>query len=108
MSELALAWLLLGMALLTFLPRLLPLLMADRLRLPTLLREALEYVPLAVLTILVVQTAFIQQGQLNLHWRNPYLLALLLTLVVAVWRRHLLTSMAAGVAGFIVLKWFSL
>ncbi|MDU0356169.1 AzlD domain-containing protein [Paraglaciecola aquimarina] len=52
------AFLILAMATVTFVPRLLPFALASRLKLPKFMQQALSYVPIAILTVIIVQSIF--------------------------------------------------
>ena len=69
-------WLLIAlMALVTYLPRALPLAFAGRVRLPAALERGLEFVPIAVLTAIIAQTALVRDGALDLSLHNHHALA---------------------------------
>jgi len=98
-------WLLiLGMALITFVIRYSLFAFPD-LRFPPLVRQALHYVPTAVLTAIVVPGMLLPDGQqwaFNLH--NAYLLAGLATIAIAALTRHLLATIGGGLMVFFVLR----
>ena len=99
-------WLIIGgMVVVTFTPRTLPLLLANRLRLPPRLHQALGYVPVAVLTVIIVQTSFYPAGELQLHWRNPYLWGLVVALISARCQPRLLLTVLLGMCSYALAKW---
>lgn len=98
-------WLIAGMALLTFLPRYLPLRLAGRLQLPRELERALNYVPIAVLTAIVVQTTLVQQGSLHLSLENHRLLAALCAIGAALIWRNLFVTVVIGLISFVLAGW---
>ncbi len=69
--------LIIGMMLVTFLPRYLPLLLADKMVFPEWLERAFNYVPIAVLSAIIAQTTLIHDGAVQLNVQNPYLIAAL-------------------------------
>lgn len=85
--------LILGMALITFLIKALIFILGDRVVFPALLKEALGFVPVTVLTAIIVPMILAPHGgSLELNWRNPQLIAAVAAvLVCAVTRRQLLT-----------------
>ena len=86
----------LGMALVTSLPRILPLLMLSVERIPSWLRTWLEYIPVAVLAAMLLPSLLVKDGSLNVSGNNLYLWAALPCFVVA-WRtRSLLWTVASG------------
>ncbi len=100
-------WLLIGgMALLTFLPRYLPLGLAGRVSLPHWLERALEFVPIAVLTAIVAQTALVRHGALDFSWHNHRALAALFAAVAAYLSRSLFLTVAVGLASFALMGLF--
>jgi len=77
-------WLLIaGMAVLTFGPRYLPFGLAGRVELPPLLSRALGFVPIAVLSAIIVQSSLIRDGVMRLDVANHHAWALLFSFVVA-------------------------
>ena len=70
-------WLIVGMMLVTFIPRYLPIALAGRFRIHPLLRRALEFVPIAVLTAIISQASLIHDSKLDVAFDNPYLYGLI-------------------------------
>lgn len=75
------------------------------LRFPRLVEQALHYVPVSVLTAIVVPGMLMPQGEWWLHWQNAYLLAGLLAILVAAVTRNLLATIGLGLASFFLLRW---
>jgi branched-subunit amino acid transport protein len=88
--------LVLACALVTALPRVLPLAVLSRLSLPGWLLAWLRYVPIAVLAALVAVEILLPGGQLQ--WRGASLPAIVLAFGVAAVTRNLLATVLAGVA----------
>lgn len=87
----------LGMAAVTYLPRLLPTWLLSSRPLPRWLVIWLRYVPVAVLSAMLFPAVLTDGGQLHLGPDNLFLLAALPTLIVA-WRtRSLFAPVATGV-----------
>lgn len=98
-------WLLiLGMLVITFAIRYSFFAWPD-LRFPRLVEQGLHYVPVAVLTAIVVPGMLMPQGEWALDWRNAYLLAGLLSILIAAVTRNLLATIAGGLLGFFLLRW---
>lgn len=96
-----------AMVAVTFLPRYLPFYLASKLQLPRGVEQALNYVPIAVLTIIVVQTSLFKEGQLVMSLDNPYIGASIVAFVVALWQKRLFVTIAAGLVSYAVLRyWF--
>lgn len=100
-------WLLIAlMALVTYLPRYLPLALADKVKLPPVLVQGLDFVPIAVLTAIIAQTALIRDGTLDISPGNYHAIAALAAFVVALVTRQLFITVVAGLACFAVLRIF--
>jgi branched-subunit amino acid transport protein len=99
MSAEAALWLTIaGMGLVTYLTRLLPLLLFQRWRLPPWLYRAMRYIPVAVLAAIILPELVLQEGVLALTPTNGRLWAGLVAGVVA-WRYHrVLLTVAVGMA----------
>lgn len=88
----------LGMALVTYIPRLFPLLMLSSMSLPPVAIAWLRYVPVAVLAAMLFPSILVNDGQINLVNNNLFLLAALPTLIVAWKTRSLFGSVVIGMA----------
>lgn len=75
------------------------------LRFPRLVEQGMHYVPVAVLTAIVVPAMVMPDGHLALDWRNAYLLAGVLAIVIAAVTRHLLATIAGSLLSFFLLRW---
>ncbi len=96
------ALLVLGMALVTFAVRYPPLALVGRLQLPERVIRALRYVPVAVLTAIIVPAVLMPQGELDLRLENAYLIAGL-TAVLVSWRmKNLLLTIVIGIGVFLL------
>lgn len=98
-------WLaILGMGLVTFGLRLSFLALSGRLAAPDWLTRALRFVPVAVLTALVVPAIIYREGALSLSLDNERLIAGLLAAIVAWWTRSVLATLAVGMGGVWLLQ----
>jgi branched-subunit amino acid transport protein len=98
MAETTLILTILGMALVTYLPRLLPAWFLRGRELPGFLAAWLKYIPAAVLAALLLPSLLVEGGELHLAWDNLYLWAALPALLVA-WRtRNMFATLFMGMA----------
>lgn len=88
-----------GMVFITYAIRLSFLAWGHRFSFPAWLERALRYVPVAVLTALIVPMTLAPQDALNLSLGNAYIPGALTSAAVAWWSRH---TLAAIVSGFVV------
>lgn len=90
-------WLtILGMGLLTYAIRLIPILALERLPLPPRLRQALRFVPPAVLSAIIFPELLWPGGVLDLSLGNDRLIAGLLAIAVAWSSKNVLLTIAVG------------
>jgi branched-subunit amino acid transport protein len=92
-------WLVLACAMVTVLPRVLPLVLLSRFALPAWLRTWLAYVPPAVLAALLAIEVVLVDGQPAFEG-NPALLAIAPALAAATLTRSLIATVLAGVGAF--------
>ena len=95
----------LGMALINLAIRWPVYLFANHFRFPPLIERALAFVPVAVLTAIIVPTVvYPSDGPLDLSWRNPALLAAILAAVVGRVTKNLFATIGIGMAVFLLLR----
>ena len=96
-------WLLiLGMMVLTFVPRYLPIALAGKFHIHPLLGRALEFVPIAVLTAIIAQTSLVHDGKIDITLSNPYLYGLIAAIVTAMITRHTFKTIVVGLLVYAV------
>lgn len=100
--------LILGMVLVTFIPRYLPFALLDKLNFPEWFATALTYVPIAVLTVIVAQNTFFLENELTLTIDNHRLLTGVVAVIVALFTRSLWWTLILGGTFFACLTLFFL
>jgi branched-subunit amino acid transport protein len=93
------------MALVTYLPRLLPAWFLRNRKLPRFLVAWLKYVPVAVLSALLVPSLLVQDQQLNLHLDNLYLWAAIPAIGIAWWKKSLFGTVVCGMLVVALARW---
>lgn len=91
-----------GMAIVTLAIRYPLLGMSGRLALPPRLQQALNYVPPAVLTAIVVPSVLVEEGHLWLGLGNPRLVGAIATVAIGLWRHNLLLTILVGMGSFLL------
>ena len=93
-----------GCAIVTWIPRVLPFVLASRLVFPEKVNQFLNYLPLCILTALLVQSLLVfRQGQWPLI-KVPELLACLPALVVGYYTKDLMKIVIVGVVTIALLR----
>nr|WP_066255751.1 AzlD domain-containing protein [Neobacillus drentensis] len=97
-----------AVALVTFIPRVVPLMVLSRMKLSESIQNWLHFVPIAILAALVGQELFIYENKVNITL-NQEILAAIVSVLVAIKTRSLLWTVIAGVLAFVLARWlFSL
>lgn len=89
---------LLGMAAVTYLPRVVPAWYLRNRQLHPFIIAWLRYVPIAVLSALLLPSLLIQGDQLNLSTSNLFLWAAIPAALVAWWKKSLFGTVVTGMA----------
>lgn len=93
-----------GMFVVTFAIRFVLLARAHRTHLPVWLEEALRFVPVAVLTAIIMPMILIPNKHWDLSWDNPWLLGGVAAFVIGLVLRKPLITILVGVVVFFVSK----
>jgi branched-subunit amino acid transport protein len=98
-------WLvILGMMLVTFLPRYGTLAILGRVEMPKAVFGALKFVPPAVLSAIILPAMVLKDGQFHIALDNSYLMAGVFSAVVA-WRtRNLMLTIVLGMGAFLIYR----
>ena len=105
MDQKAIFLTILGMLLVTYLPRLLPVWLLASRKLPPPVMAWLRYVPAAVLAAMLFPAIFTTGGALHLAPTNVAFWAALPTLYVAIRTRSLFYAVLAGMGSIALLRW---
>ncbi|HLF25319.1 MAG TPA: AzlD domain-containing protein [Anaerolineae bacterium] len=104
MTDLGLWLILIGMGVVTYTTRLLPIVLLERLALPPIVLRALRYVPPAVLSAIIFPELLIRDGALDVSLGNARLLAGALAGFVA-WRtKNIILTIVSGMAALWILQ----
>ena len=89
-------FMILGMTLVTYIPRMLPVTLLSKVKLPDTVVSILKYVGPAILASLLAPALFITDGSLNISLTNNYLLAAIPTFFTAYFSRSIFTTVFLG------------
>ncbi len=91
----------LGMAVVTVFVKAIMFILGDRIAFPPLLNLALSFVPVTVLTAIIVPMILAPHGAgLELNWRNPQLMGAVAAIAVCIASRKQMLTIIAGLAVF--------
>lgn len=94
------------MTLVTYLPRFLPALLLSGRTLPPLLTRWLRFVPVAVLSTLLMPSLLLHEGQFNVSTRNLALMMSIPTALIAFGTRSFLGTLCMGVGLMAAGRWW--
>ncbi len=95
----------LGSALVTFIPRVLPIAILSRVELPEWAMRWLSCVPIAVMAALVGQELLMPNGKLERLQNNLELIAAFPAFIIAIVTRSLLGTVVVGIISIMVLRY---
>jgi branched-subunit amino acid transport protein len=98
---------LVGMGIVTYLTRVLFIVGMKGDRLPPFLIRWLSFVPVAVLTAIICPMIAAPEKHLNLTYDNPYLVAGIITSVIAVATKNLVITVIGGMGVILLLKFLT-
>lgn len=105
MISTSMLFLLIGCALVTWLPRVLPFIFVRKMTLPTVVMRWLAYIPVCILSALVISSLFTTTGRIvSINW--PLFAAFIPTLIVAIWTKSLSITVIVGVITMAVFRQF--
>lgn len=91
----------LGMAVITFLVKALIFILGDRVAFSVNVKKALDFVPVTVLTAIIVPMILSPHGKgLELSWHNPQLVAASVAALLCAVTRHQLLTIITGLVVF--------
>ena len=97
----------LGMAAITFVVKALIFILGDRVAFSPTLKLALGFVPVTVLTAIIVPMVLAPHGQgLELSWRNPQLVAAVFAVLLCAVTLHQLLTILGGLLVFFGWQYF--
>ena len=99
------ALIILGCALVTAVPRIVPLVVLSRLNVPKWLTDWLSFIPITIMVAIVTQEVLLPGSAPNVARSAPLLGVSLVTLAVAVGTRSLFITVLAGAALMLGVQW---
>lgn len=95
-------YIIIGGCAVTILPRILPVMLISRININDRIVEFLKYIPISILTALVMSSLFISNNKFLID--KPTVLAAIITGVIAVKKNNLLLTVIVGVISMAVLR----
>lgn len=107
-TNIAFIFIVIGCGLVTWLPRIAPFIMVKNIELPQVVMKWLSYIPICILTALVVEHIWIIDGKglSAVSFDLPFLYAVIPTIIVAVWSKSLSLTVLVGVIAMAIVRYF--
>lgn len=103
--DISILLIIIGCALVTFIPRIVPFAVVRNLKLPSAILKWLSYIPICLLTALIAQGLLKQTESSipSIDWHN--LIILIPTLLTAIKTKSLLATVLAGIVSAALVRW---
>ena len=94
------------MGLATYSTRACFLVFSQKVGMPEILSRSLKYIPVSILTALIVPGILMPNGSFDIAWTNPYIFAGLITAACALIFKHSIISILLGIVSLVVFRMF--
>ena len=97
-----------GCGIVTWIPRIVPFILVKKIELPKVIMRWLSYIPICILTALIVERIWIIDGKgfAAISIDLPFIYALIPTIIVAIWSRSLSITVLVGVIAMALVRYF--
>ncbi|MGM1019627.1 MAG: AzlD domain-containing protein [Bacillota bacterium] len=96
-------YIIIGGMVVTAIPRIIPFVVLQKLALPKPVLQGLSYIPICIFTALVMEHLLVRtEGSVTFNWQ--VLIAILPTLVTALWSKNLLATVVVGIVSMAVVR----
>lgn len=106
MSNQTFILIILGTMLVTYIPRMLPLVFLSKVTLPKKVEKFLDYIPIAILGAILFQSVLYKEGNLNISFSNEFLIAGIITVIVAKFVKRIEIIVVVGILTVFTLRLF--
>lgn len=97
-------FILLGASIVTYIPRMLPLVMLSKVNLPKPLLEFLNLIPVCILAAILLPELILDDARLFISPHNDIMIAGVLTIMVSIYSKKLITIVTCGILFTILLR----
>ncbi|WP_454191515.1 AzlD domain-containing protein [Paenibacillus sp. Marseille-Q7038] len=102
-TSMSMIWLIIGCMLVTLLPRIIPFIFVRSVQMPEVVLKWLSYIPVCILTALVTESMLQDTGSL-LRFDWLVVIALIPSVITAIWTKSLSLTVIIGVACMALLR----
>lgn len=92
----------LGGAIVTILPKVLPIMIVSKFNLNNKISKFLKFIPISILSTLIISQVFVENNKLNIN--IPEMIALIPTIIVSLKKDSLLLTVIIGVISLALLR----
>jgi branched-subunit amino acid transport protein len=98
--------LILGTMLVTYIPRMLPLVILSKTKLPNLVERFLDFIPIAILGSILLSELVLVDDRLDVSFENDFLIVGILTIVLARFIKRVDIIVLVGIVLTIIYRYF--
>lgn len=88
----------------TYIPRMLPLVILSKTKLPTKIERFLDYIPIAILGSILLPTLIYKENTINISFDNEILIAGIITIIVAKFVKRVDVIVVTGILVTIIYR----
>jgi branched-subunit amino acid transport protein len=96
-------YIIIGGMIVTAIPRIIPFVVLQKLALPKPVLQWLSYVPICIFTALVMENLLVRTEH-SITFNGQVLIAILPTLVTALWSKNLLATVVVGIVSMAIIR----
>ncbi|WP_179032000.1 AzlD domain-containing protein [Paenibacillus kribbensis] len=96
-------YIIIGGMIVTAIPRIIPFVVLQKLALPKKVLQWLSYIPICIFTALVMENLLVQT-ETSVTLNGQVLIAVLPTLVTALWSKNLLATVVVGIVSMAIVR----
>jgi branched-subunit amino acid transport protein len=100
-------WVIMGMFVVTFGVRFVLYARAEKVTLPLWVEKALRFVPVSVLSALIMPMIFMPNKQWDISLANPWLVGSVVAFILGLVRQQPLLTIVGGVVAFFLTQWLT-
>ena len=94
-----------GCAIVTIIPRIIPFVVVRKMKLPEKVTKWLSFIPVCIFTALIIDSFILEtETFINIDWR--VLLAIVPTLLIAIWTKNLSVTVLVGIVCMATVRYF--
>jgi len=105
MSDTTFVIIILGTMIVTYIPRMMPLVLLTKTKLPNKVEQFLDYIPIAILGAILSQSLLIRESEVDFSLSNEYIIGGILTIIFAKFIKRVDLIVLFGIVLMIIIRY---